>query len=94
MRTSTTPPPTPADRDQPPSDPGSYEPRIDDIAVDAGANKTGRVVDFVGSRVWLRPVGGGIEWNARPEDLRPATTAETLSKDVAAANARSRGECP
>nr|WP_093778962.1 hypothetical protein [Streptomyces sp. yr375] len=65
-----------------------------DTAVDVEANKIGRVVDFVGSRVWLRPIGGGLEWNARPEDLRPVTTAETLSKDVAAANARSRGECP
>lgn len=74
--------------------PGSYEPRLHDTVMDAGAKKVGKVMGLVGPYVQLRPVGGGLEWDARPENLRPATTAEALSADVALANARSRGECP
>lgn len=96
MRTSTTPPPTPAEGDQPPADPepGRYEPRLHDTVMDVGTKKVGRVMGLVGPYVQLRPVGGGLEWDAHPENLRPATTAEALSAGVALANARSRGECP
>lgn len=39
---------------------------------------------------WLRPVGGGREWDARLEDLHPADQAQELSAKVKAANERSR----
>ncbi|QFQ97612.1 hypothetical protein F9278_16840 [Streptomyces phaeolivaceus] len=50
------------------------------------------VMGCIGSYVQLRPVGGGREWDARPELLRPVTQAEALTEGVARSNARSRGE--
>ncbi|MFG2643709.1 hypothetical protein ACGFYP_22385 [Streptomyces sp. NPDC048370] len=38
----------------------------------------------------LRPVGGGREWQADPDALRPATPEERLSAGVRAVNARTR----
>jgi hypothetical protein len=70
------------------------KPAVGDIVEDCGSEKIGKVMGCVGPYVQLRPVGGGLEWDARPEDLRPTTTAEALSAGVAVANARSRGECP
>ncbi|WP_329214988.1 hypothetical protein OG352_05710 [Streptomyces sp. NBC_01485] len=75
------------------ADPGRYEPRVHGTVVDTGSKKVGRIMGLVGPYAQLRPVGGGLEWDARPEDLRPATTTEALSAGVAVANARSRGEC-
>lgn len=74
--------------------PGGYEPRPRDTVTDTAANRVGQVVDIIGTVVWLRPVGGGIEWDAHPEDLLPVTAAERLSAGLAVVNARSRGECP
>lgn len=47
-----------------------------------------------GPYVQLRPYGGGREWDAEPDAVRRATTAERLSAATAYANARSRGEVP
>jgi hypothetical protein len=55
-------------------------------------DRIGRVMGFVGGRVQLRPPGGGMEWDAEAENLRPVTRAEALRAGVARANARSRGE--
>lgn len=81
---------------QPPSEaePGSYEPRLHDTVLDSETGKAGKVMGVDGPYVQLRPVGGGLEWDARPENLRPATMAEALSAGVAIANARSRGDHP
>ncbi|MFB7912382.1 hypothetical protein [Streptomyces sp. NPDC056061] len=40
----------------------------------------------------LRPVGGGVEWTVRPEDVRAADPIRRLRAELARANARSRGE--
>lgn len=45
-----------------------------------------------GSRLLLRPVGGGREWECEPDAVRPATAAERISATTAYVNARSRGE--
>jgi len=65
-------------------------PGIDDIVKDTDSNKVGRIMGFVGPYVQLRPLGGGREWDARPEHLQPAGSADVLSEGVAEANARSR----
>lgn len=65
-------------------------PRLDDIVTDTNADKLGRVMGFVGLYVQLRPLGGGREWDARPEHLKPARCSEALKASVAEANARSR----
>lgn len=72
----------------------AYSPRLHDTARDTKTHKTGKVMGFEGGYVQLRPIGGGREWDARREDLQPATAAESLSTVVAVANARSRGELP
>jgi hypothetical protein len=59
-----------------------------------GAKKIGKVMGFVGSYVQLRLVGGGTEWDAEPDKLRPVTAEEALSAGVSVVNARSRGELP
>ena len=66
--------------------------RLGDIVEDTGSGKVGRVMGFVGPYVQVRPVGGGIEWDARPELLRPVSGGEALRAGVSVANARSRGE--
>ncbi|MET9734271.1 hypothetical protein ABZZ79_27630 [Streptomyces sp. NPDC006458] len=68
------------------------EPRLGDTMRDTTSGRVGRVMGFLGPYVQLRPLGGGREWDAQPERLRPATSEEILSAGVAAANTRSRGE--
>ncbi|MEV6835467.1 hypothetical protein AB0N17_13280 [Streptomyces sp. NPDC051133] len=60
--------------------------------VDTRTGRVGIVMGHEGPYVQLRPYGGGREWDAEPEAVRPATSAERLSAATAHANARSRGE--
>ncbi|MFD9423264.1 MULTISPECIES: hypothetical protein [unclassified Streptomyces] len=53
-----------------------------------------RVGEFrgVAGPYWaLRPVRGGVEWEADPEHLRPANRIERLRAETARCNARSEG---
>jgi hypothetical protein len=72
----------------------AYRPCLGDLVEDIASRKVGKVMGFTGPYVQLRPVGGGAEWDARPEQLRLVTQAEALGAGVAVANARSRGELP
>ncbi|WP_374226923.1 hypothetical protein [Streptomyces sp. JJ38] len=65
-------------------------PDVGDTALDARTGRVGRVMGHVGPYVQLRPLNGGCEWDARPEDLSSAHQSDALSPDVAAVNARSR----
>ncbi|MFD1828813.1 hypothetical protein ACFSJS_03915 [Streptomyces desertarenae] len=51
-------------------------------------------MDVHPGRVWLRPLGGGREWDAEPHEVEPLTRREQLSARLAAANARSRHPLP
>ncbi|MFF3819388.1 hypothetical protein ACFYYD_22790 [Streptomyces bluensis] len=62
------------------------------VVRDEQRNRIGEVMGAEGPYLQLRPLGGGREWDAEPDRVRPATTAERLSAAVAAANAVSRGE--
>lgn len=73
-----------------PPDP-AYEPHLHDVVEDTAARKIGKVIGFVGPYVEVRPVGGGVEWDAKGENLRPVSGEEALRAGVALANARSRG---
>ncbi|MFD4258780.1 hypothetical protein ACFWR9_14365 [Streptomyces sp. NPDC058534] len=64
------------------------------VVVDERTNRTGVVMDRVGTYLQLRPVGGGREWDADPAHVRAASSAERLRASVAAANARSRALPP
>ncbi|WP_137994455.1 hypothetical protein [Streptomyces vilmorinianum] len=55
---------------------------------DPTARKVGEYRGKAGPYAMLRPVGGGREWQADPEQVRPATPAERLSAGVRAANER------
>ncbi|MFE0421532.1 hypothetical protein [Streptomyces sp. NPDC058953] len=68
-----------------------WVPEIGGTARDAVRNKVGRVMDRTYGRYWLRPIGGGIEWDVPTADLRPVTTAELLADAVAEVNQRSSG---
>lgn len=63
------------------------------LMVDVGhGDRVGEFQGAVGPYWSLRPIGGGPEWEAAPERVRPATGAERLSARTAYENARSRGE--
>ncbi|MYR97065.1 hypothetical protein GTW60_26350 [Streptomyces sp. SID4937] len=67
-------------------------PEVGALMVDT--SRRDRVGDFrgVAGPYWsLRPVTGGTEWEAEPEDVRPADPAERLHAKTARANARSHG---
>lgn len=70
----------------------AYKPTVGDTVEDTSTGRIGKVMGCVGTYVQLRPIGGGLEWDAKPGDLQLATDAQALSSAVAAANARSRGE--
>jgi hypothetical protein len=72
----------------------SGRPEVGAYVMDARTGKVGIVMGHEGPYVQLRSYGGGREWDAAPDGLRPATPAERLSAATAYANARSRGEVP
>jgi hypothetical protein len=51
-------------------------------------------MDHERSCLQLRPLGGGIEWDADPARVEPMSSAELLKARVAEANARSRRPTP
>ncbi|MCL7494853.1 hypothetical protein OG530_25610 [Streptomyces decoyicus] len=65
-------------------------PAVGTLTLDTRSGRVGRVMDFEGPHVQLRPPQGGIEWDARPEDLRPLGSCDDLSSRVAERNAHSR----
>ncbi|MER7153193.1 hypothetical protein [Streptomyces lydicus] len=65
-------------------------PAVGTLTLDTRSGRVGRVMDFKWSHVQLRPPQGGIEWAARPEDLRPLNPRDDLSARVAELNAHSR----
>lgn len=70
-----------ADRRLPAVGPWIVDTRTDHVAIVAGVPL---------GRLYLRRPGGGVEWEAMPVQVRPATEHEQLSAKVAEANLRSR----
>lgn len=66
-----------------------YKPRVGDTVRDA-KGRVGRVMGDVGGRYQLRPLNGGLEWDANGDDLTPAIQSDALSGAVAEANSLSR----
>ncbi|MBE1597530.1 hypothetical protein [Streptomyces stelliscabiei] len=77
---------------EPPHHPGTPLVGVGDTVRDEGTGRIGKGMGFVGPYAQLRPVGGGREWDARPERLMSVTRSAALSEGVARSNARSRGE--
>ncbi|WP_432137527.1 MULTISPECIES: hypothetical protein [unclassified Streptomyces] len=60
--------------------------------MDTSCNRVGEFCGVAGPYWSLRPIGGGIEWEAEPRRVRPADPMERLHAETARVNARSRGE--
>ncbi|NBM18583.1 hypothetical protein [Streptomyces sp. GC420] len=58
--------------------------------MDTDTGRLGEVMGSEGGTLQLRPPGGGLEWDCRPEAARPASPGEELSAKVAHANHRPR----
>ncbi|MEI5036131.1 hypothetical protein RB201_36240 [Streptomyces sp. S1A(2023)] len=58
----------------------------------ARGDRVGEFLGVAGPYWSLRPVGGGVEWEAEPHRVRPALLIEQLRARTARLNARSRGE--
>ena len=69
--------------------PRSLAVAIGSTARDTARERVGRVMAHECGRVWLRPLGGGCEWAAAPEDVEPVALSESLGPLVAEANRRS-----
>ncbi|MFF7363458.1 hypothetical protein [Streptomyces sp. NPDC008125] len=71
---------------------GPPPPTLGALMVDT--SRQDRVGEFRGRSgpYWaIRPLAGGLEWEAAPEHVRPATPMERLRAENARCNARSRG---
>ncbi|WP_367123809.1 hypothetical protein [Streptomyces phytohabitans] len=78
----------PAHRQEPPT-----LPNVGTLVVDTThQDRIGEFRGTIGPFWALRPVGGGREWEARPEGVRLADPRECLSALNPRCNARSRGE--
>ncbi|WRZ96337.1 hypothetical protein OHB54_13825 [Streptomyces sp. NBC_01007] len=58
--------------------------------VDRARDRVGRVMGHEGPHLQIRPLGGGVEWDADPRHVRTLGQDESLRALVAEANARSR----
>jgi hypothetical protein len=66
-------------------------PGIDELAKDTASGRIGVVMGGIGARVQIRPIGGGVEWDALPDNVVPPTAREELSTRLAIKNGNSRG---
>ncbi|MFB7654114.1 MULTISPECIES: hypothetical protein [unclassified Streptomyces] len=65
-------------------------PGLGELAKDTASGRIGVVMGAVGARVQIRPVGGGLEWDALPDNVVVPTAREELSARLAIRNANSR----
>jgi hypothetical protein len=63
-------------------------PDVGELVYDTTQDRVGEVMDYQGGRAVLRPSGGGIEWEAAPQELRPADAYDRLRARVNELNAR------
>ncbi|WP_206305947.1 hypothetical protein [Streptomyces sp. RFCAC02] len=66
------------------------QPEIGTMVYDASHDRIGRVMSYLSGHIWLRPPGGGREWTALPDEVRPISASESLRHRVAEANRRAR----
>ncbi|MFG2963730.1 MULTISPECIES: hypothetical protein [unclassified Streptomyces] len=66
-------------------------PGIGELAKDSARDRIGVVMGEVGGRVQIRPIGGGPEWDAMPDDVVAPSSREELTARLAVKNRNSRG---
>lgn len=52
---------------------GEKAPGVGSLARDTARGEVGQVMDHQSGRVWLRPLSGGREWTAWPDEVEPLT---------------------
>ncbi|WP_408994628.1 hypothetical protein [Streptomyces sp. 1268] len=65
-------------------------PGIGELAKDTARRRIGVVMGEVGGRVQIRPILGGTEWDALPDNVVAPSAREELSARLAIRNANSR----
>ena len=65
-------------------------PGIGDLGRDTVSGRIGVVMGEIGGRVQIRPMRGGIEWDAMPDKVVPLSAREELSARLAVKNNNSR----
>lgn len=65
-------------------------PGIGELAKDSARDRIGVVMGEVGGRVQIRPINGGAEWDAMPDNVVTPTAREELSARLAIKNSNSR----
>jgi hypothetical protein len=65
-------------------------PGIGDLAKDTATGRSGIVMGKIGGRVQMRPVRGGLEWDAMPDQVSALRAREELTARLAVRNANSR----
>lgn len=65
-------------------------PGIGELAKDTALGRIGVVMGEVGGRVQIRPVGGGMEWDAMPGNVVTLSAREELSARLAIRNGITR----
>ncbi|NED34858.1 hypothetical protein [Streptomyces sp. SID8499] len=65
-------------------------PGIGALAKDTASGRIGVVMGAVGGRVQIRPIGGGREWDAVPDNVQTLSAREELSARLAIRNGNSR----
>lgn len=68
---------------------GPPVPNVGAWVVDTRTDRMAIVLDVLFGRLYLRRPGGGVEWEAMPVHVRPATEHEVLSAQVVEVNRRS-----
>ncbi|MGW1890413.1 hypothetical protein ACWCP6_09105 [Streptomyces sp. NPDC002004] len=66
------------------------KPRIGDLAKDTSNRRIGVVMGEVGGRVQMRPLRGGREWDAMPDQVMALSAREELSARLTVENGNSR----
>lgn len=69
---------------------GTRVPEIGEAVFDSTRERVGRIMGREGPYLQLRPLVGGVEWDADPHQVRPLDQDELLRALVSEANARSR----
>ena len=64
--------------------------KVGEIVTDTDTGRTGEYRGTWHGRRFIRPIGGGQEWDAPERMVRPATPDEAMSAKVEAANRQSR----
>ncbi|MFD4144186.1 hypothetical protein [Streptomyces sp. NPDC058572] len=65
-------------------------PGIGELAKDEASGRIGVVMGEIGGRVQMRPMRGGVEWDAMPDKVVALRAREELSARLAVKNNNSR----